>query len=221
MSASSRAGQLIRRASFWLAAGVALLVAHDAVFAAQMGPGLTLTRALRDAGHAYWGLASTLLLVGGATAGALWLARIAVLRHSAAKTPADHHASARWARRASAHWIRLFILVALAFLVQENAEHFLGHGHLIGVGALTGPEYPLALPVLALVTGLGAAVTALVREHEAELLRRIAATRARARRPLRRIRPARPGLARNRHGAPMSIHRGLRAPPSAVLHAHA
>ncbi len=41
------------------------------------------------------------------------------------------------------------LVVTTAFAVQENLEHLAGHGHLIGLGALIGPEYPLALPVLA------------------------------------------------------------------------
>jgi hypothetical protein len=184
-----------------------------------MGPGQALTRALRDAGHGYWGLASTLLLVGAAIGAVIWVARIVVLWHLAAKSPGRLPGRGSWRRRATAHWIRLFVLVALAFVVQENAEHLLSHGHAIGLGALIGPEYPLALPVLALVTGLAAAVTALVREHEAELLRRIAAARARVRRPVRRIGPGRPEQSRTGHGRPMSTHRALRAPPLALLHA--
>ena len=110
------------------------------------------------------------------------------------------------------------MLVALAFAVQENAEHVLSHGHLIGAGALIGPEYPLALPVLAVVSGLAAAVTALVREHEADLLRRIAAAPARVRSPLH-IGAAGPGRPLVGRSTPMSTHRALRAPPLAFLHA--
>ncbi len=218
MNQGSRASRLARRASFWLAAGFALLIAHDAVFAAQVGPGQALTSALRDAGHSYWGLASMLLVVGAAIGGAAWLARMAILERRALQGAGRQHPPGNWRRRTTSHWIRLFILVALAFAVQENAEHFLSHGHLIGVGALIGPEYPLALPVLALVTGLAAAVTALVREHEAALLERIAAARAGVR-PLRRTDPIRPEPTRVQASPPMSAHRALRAPPLAFLHA--
>jgi hypothetical protein len=108
--------------------------------------------------------------------------------------------------------------VALAFAVQENAEHFLSHGHVIGVGALIGAEYPLAMPVLALVTGLAAAVIALAREHEAALLARIAAAPARVR-PLRRIGPMWPEPVLLPANRPMAAHQALRAPPLAFLHA--
>ena len=60
-------------------------------------------------------------------------------------------------------WAPLFGLVAVAFAIQENVEHLAGHGHLIGLGALGGPEYPLALPVIALVTLVAAALGAVVR----------------------------------------------------------
>jgi hypothetical protein len=195
-----------------------LLIAHDAVFLAQVGPGQELVRILRGAGHGYWELASTILLVGAGVGAAAWLVRIAVLARQASEGPGRRPLPGGWRRRAASHWIRLFVLVALAFAVQENAEHFLSHGHLIGAGALMGPEYPLALPVLALVTGLAAAVIALAREHEAALLARIAAARARVR-PLRRIGPVRPEPRRVRDGALMAAHRALRAPPAAFLHA--
>lgn len=50
---------------FWALAGLALLLSHDAVFAAQMGPGEALTRTLRTAGHDYWGVASVALATIG------------------------------------------------------------------------------------------------------------------------------------------------------------
>lgn len=105
------------------------------------------------------------------------------------------------------------MLVAVAFALQENAEHLVGHGHGIGLGALIGPEYPLALPVLAAVTGLAATVIALARHHEGELLRRIATARAWVD-PLMRV-PGRPRDIRawRGRGAVMSVHRALRAPP--------
>jgi len=63
--------------------------------------------------------------------------------------------------------------VALAFALQENIEHLAGHGHLIGLGALIGPEYPLALPVIGLVALAAAALGALVRWRIALLEARV------------------------------------------------
>jgi hypothetical protein len=206
-----------RTASFWLAAGIALLISHDAVFLVQLGPGRALAAALSDAGHghAYWANASSLLLTGGAIAAALWLVRLAVLRRAGGGPPQDVPGAETWRRRALTHWVRLFALVAIAFVLQENIEHALVHGHFIGLGALTGPEYPLAVPVLAMVAGLAAALTALVRQREVELLRRIGA-RARPPRAQRRHGHARPMRLGIRAGAPMCIHHALRAPPAGI-----
>ena len=217
MNADSFAARISRRVSFWLAAGLCLLVSHDAVFLVQRGPGQSLVAALREGGHAYWGAASVVLLVGGALAAAAWLWRIASLRRLARQASAPHEPAPDWWRRAARGWIRLFALVAVAFVVQENVEHVVGHGHGIGLGALVGPEYPLALPVLAAVTGLAALAIALVRHREVALLLRIAARRARRSRPLRIAGRPRDIRRSVRHGAPMSVHRALRAPPGALL----
>jgi hypothetical protein len=70
-------------------------------------------------------------------------------------------------------WLPILALTLAAFTVQENVEHLVGHGHLIGLGALAGPEYPLALPVIAMVTLLVAAAGALVRWRIAALEARL------------------------------------------------
>jgi hypothetical protein len=54
--------------TFWALAVVTLLLSHDAVWLAQVGPGAQLTGVLRQAGHGYWGLASAVLLLVGALA---------------------------------------------------------------------------------------------------------------------------------------------------------
>ena len=216
MSAAGRAARIGRTASFWLAAGVALLVSHDAVFVVQLGPGKALAAALSDAGygHAYLTNASVLLLIGGVIGAALWLVRLAVLRRAVGGPPQAIPEPSTWRRRALAHWVRLFALIVIAFALQENIEHAVVHGHFIGLGALTGPEYPLAVPVLALVAGLAAALTALVRHREIELLRRIGAGPGPLKRAQRRHGHARPSRLGIRAGAPMCIHRALRAPPA-------
>ena len=114
-------------------------------------------------------------------------------------------------------WLRLLAVVAAAFVVQESAEHFVSHNHVPLLGALIGPEYPLALPVLAVITLLGATITTLVREREAELLalvaERIAPSRAEAREP--RPRPA-PRV--GRRAAVLATPDLGRAPPRLVVH---
>jgi len=162
--------------SFWALAGLALLVSHDAVFAAQMGPGEALTRTLRTAGHDYWGLATIGLAGIGATA-ALWaVVRLLQLRrraHALRARPIEP--TATYGGRFLVAWARLFVVVAIGFAIQENLEHLGMHSHAIGAGALIGPEYPLALPVIGLITMVAASIAALVTGAEHALIATIAA----------------------------------------------
>ena len=128
---------------------------------------------LREAGHGYWGLASLLLAVIGLVFGIGAWARLRRLRRRAADIGAQP-LQARWSHL-PAIWLRLFAVVCVGFLVQENLEHSLTHMHLPGLGALLGPEYPLALPVIALITGLAAFLATVIRSVERELLDAIAA----------------------------------------------
>ena len=75
-----------------------------------------------------------------------------------------------------------------AFAVQENVEHLIAHGHAPIAGVLVGPEYPLALPVIGLVTAIAAALVALVARTQEEL---VAAIEAALRRPNSRATPSR------------------------------
>jgi hypothetical protein len=65
-------------------------------------------------------------------------------------------------------------VVAIGFGLQENVEHLISHGHAPGLGALIGPELPLALPVIAFITGLAALVAAALGQAEHALLAVIA-----------------------------------------------
>jgi hypothetical protein len=184
-------GRLLRGPiAFWALAGIALLVSHDAIFFVQYGPGESLTRALREAGHAYWTLASVAVAVVGALVAASIAFRLLQLRHRArrlatVRTPAP----SGWAGRIFMTWGRLFAIVAIGFVIQESAEHFAMHGHAIGVGALIGPEYPLALPILGLVALAAALVAVYVSAVEASLEATIAAAVRLLRAPLRITRP--------------------------------
>ncbi len=71
------------RVAFWVLAGLALVIGHDAIFLVQMGPGEALTRALRDAGHGYWGAASAVVALVGVMAGLATLLRVILLRRRA------------------------------------------------------------------------------------------------------------------------------------------
>jgi len=161
------------RLAFWALAAVALLVSHDAIFLAQVGPGESLARALRDAGHGYWGIVTVALaVIGMAVAAGAWL-RLRRLRRRAAELGATPVADARG--RLLWTWLRLFVVVTIGFAIQENVEHHLSHMHATGLGVLLGPEYPLALPVIALISGLAAILASASVRAERELLAAIAA----------------------------------------------
>lgn len=199
--------------AFWALAGLALLVSHDAVFLAQIGPGERLTAALRTVGHDYWGAASAVLVAVAAIAGSITLGRLARLRRRAAAIGAKQRVGPA---RLLPIWIRLAAVVVIGFALQENVEHFIAHGHLIGGGALLGPEYPIALPVLGLVSFIAALGAALLVASESALvaaieraLRRLRPVRATVRPPQRVAAPAGPLLARFAAG---------RAPPAMLRH---
>lgn len=191
MGSGVRMGRTRGRIAFWALAGVVLLVSHDAVFLAQLGPGRDLAQELRTAGHGYWGAASLgLALVGLAAAAAVALRLRHLHRRAAALGARTGSAHRGYLARALACWARLFAVVAIGFMFQENIEHGLMHGHLVGLGALIGPQYPLALPVLGLITLLGGFVAAIVDRVERELVASIAeALRRLLRAPRRLVRP--------------------------------
>lgn len=178
--------------AFWGLAGVALFVSHDAVFLAQLGPGEVLARTLRQAGHDYWGLVSLILAVVGLAVLVGTLVRLRSLRRAAdALSAAAIPRTRPYVRRWLTAWARLLAVVAIGFVVQENIEHLIGHSHAPGLGALIGPEYPLALPVIALISGLAALVAAALSHAELALLAVIADAMRRfgARAPRRTLRP--------------------------------
>jgi hypothetical protein len=165
--------------AFWAVAGVSLFLSHDAVFLVQIGPGDELTRALRGAGHDYWGAASLILALIGLAVGAAAILRLRSLRRRIALLRGPRTARSSAGSRFAFIWLRLFAVVALGFVLQENVEHIISHGHAIGLGALLGPEYPLAIPVIGLVTALAALVATTVRRTEGALLAIISAAQQR------------------------------------------
>jgi hypothetical protein len=163
------------RLAFSALAGMALLVSHDAIFLSQVGPGESLTRALREAGHEYWAIASLLLATIGLAAVGATILRIRGLRRAAAAFGQTPVVTARpYASRWLHGWARLLAVVAIGFLLQENVEHLIRHGHAPGFAALIGPEYPLALPVIGLITGVAALLAATTSQAERALLALIA-----------------------------------------------
>lgn len=159
--------------ALWLVAAACLLVAHDLVYLVQLGPGRALTEALRSAGHGYWPLVSGVIAGGALLAGVLRLARLYRLERRARGTRSAGSGSTSTLGAFLRLWGRLALVVAVAFVLQESAEHFISHRHAPWLAALAGPEYPLALPILGGITFIGALVASLVRRREQVLLARI------------------------------------------------
>jgi hypothetical protein len=201
------------RLAFWALAGLALFVAHDAVFLAQIGPGKALVAELRTAGHGYWTSASLLLIALSVVAG-LWTGRrMRLLRRRASSLGAAPSSDRSFARRFASAWGRLAAIVAVAFAVQENVEHLIVHGHAPFAGVLVGPEYPLALPVIALVTAITAGLVALVARTQEELVAAIeAALLWRTRAPRLWARP--PQRLPSNAGSVLARRGAGRAPPA-------
>lgn len=212
MSIAGTLSRIPTRLAFWALAGVALFLSHDTIFFVQVGPGESLTRALREAGHDYWGLASLALAIIGVACAVGALLRLRGLRRQAAALGATPGRTER--SRLVPTWLRLFALVAVSFMVQENVEHFLSHQHVSGLGMLLGAEYPLALPVIALISGLGALLATATGAVERELRAVIASALRRAfgHAPRSLPRPPRqPSVARM---TPLARSAAGRAPPS-------
>jgi hypothetical protein len=208
--------------AFWALAGVTLLASHDAVFLVQLGPGEGLVRVLRTAGHDYWGAASALLVGVALLAAAATVVRLARLHREARSMGAalsGIRAPRSSLRRTLATWLRLFAVVAVGFAIQENLEHLGMHGHPIGAGALVGPEYPLAMPVIGLLTLVGAALAALIVGAELQLLDAIALLRRPMVRAPRSI--AQPPLMLGpRRGVRLTMTAAGRAPPRMLATPH-
>ena len=204
------------RLAFWALAGLALFVAHDAVFLAQIGPGQALVAELRTAGHGYWTSASLLLIAVSFLAGVSTWRRVRHLRRRASSLGAAPSRDRSFADALLSAWGRLSVLVAVAFAVQENVEHLIAHGHAPLAGVLIGPEYPLALPVIGLVTAVAAALVALFARTQEELVAAIeAALRWRTRAPRLRARP--PQRLSSPAGSVLARRGAGRAPPALAL----
>jgi hypothetical protein len=177
----------LERLRFLALAALGSLVAHDAIFAAQYGLGPARDHALAATAHGYWPafvLVTLLAFVAGAGAtmrGVLHLRRL-VRGLPATPRPADQPG---YLVEVAHLWPRLLLVVAAAFLLQENLEHLVAGRALPGLWVLSAPGYPLAMPVLVAVTGLLAAVGGWLQWHRETLVRRLVAGTAAASRPCR------------------------------------
>ena len=154
---------------------VALLSAHTAIYVAQYGLGNRFAAAMANSGHDGWWVPASVIALGGGVVALLsilgTMTRLETIARSTSRMRArrrETHGPPFW-REVVTIWRRLRPAVTVAFAVQENLEHLAAHGHLLGLEALGGHEYPLALPVLALVTLALSWLGALVRWRIATL----------------------------------------------------
>ena len=188
---SARAWQAIRFAALAI---IALLVAHDAVFALRFGVGQGMDAAMSESGHDGWWTPLTIAvaILGGVLAagacvrvvglstrlGAQAAGRARGVDCGAMAAPPAEPAVASVREVAYGPellrlWRGLLACVTAALVVQENLEHLLSQGQLPGLEPLAGP---LTIPALVVVSFVFAALGALVRWRISILQRRIAAT---------------------------------------------
>jgi hypothetical protein len=208
-----------RRLRLPILALAGVVIAHDAIFASDVGV-TALAGALRRSGHGdAWTALSLVSLSVAFLAGLAAVARIARLRREAASVgsqprrlsapvaPPPGYPS--YAGEVRALWPRLVVLVGLGFLVQENVEALSGQAPLPGLQPLFG-AHPLALPVLLAVTLAMALVGALLRWQTRALEARVRQLRA----ALPRLDRSRPQLRHRREGH-QSARRSIRLRPEA------
>ncbi len=179
---SSRAGGWLRFAAMGL---VSLVVAHNLIFLA--GFGASYGEALLRTGHSSaWSSAVTTVLIGAVGCvllAARQLRRLAA-RAGASSAPGD---AAPSTRSVAGRWVRLglrlTVLTAAAFAVQENVEHLASGEPLPGLSTLGSVEYPNAIWIIALVAFAVGLVGALFGWRFERLLARIRSARPSRRRP--------------------------------------
>lgn len=164
---------------------VALLSAHTAIYVAQFGTGDRFARAMAAGGHDGWWVPASLVVLG--VGFLLLIQTLGGLAHLEDRARASGRDGAAGivpvAPEIRSIWGRLFPLVTILFLAQENLESLVAHGRLLGLDPLIS-DSGIAVPMLALLT-LGLSVLgALVRWRVAVLRARIAAPNDRARRPV-------------------------------------
>jgi hypothetical protein len=164
---------------FCLLGFVALLVAHDAVHFAhhEIERLLGGSVGMPPMQHPHWPLMS---MCG--TAAGLVLFGWTLVRFTRLRSLLRGRAFTWRARPGTAYrselirlWSVLYPAVVVAYAVLENVEHLAADGRLEWLSTLVGPQHALALPVLALVTLVLAAIGSLVRWRIAILQARLAA----------------------------------------------
>jgi hypothetical protein len=193
-----------------------LVLAHNLIFLARYGA--AYGEALAHTGHDHgWSSAVlTVLAAAGAclTVAVLQLRRLTALARDAGAGTVEPPTVRPFVRR----WLRLtaclVVVTALLLILQENLEH-LGIGKpLPGLGVLLSPEYPNAIPIVALVAAAVAFVGALFGWRFATLRARIRGVRTRQPLPPRARVPDALDVDR-RPGTLLGPGLAVRAPPAA------
>jgi hypothetical protein len=156
---------------------VSLAASHEAVYMVRSSGASGLVPA--DGAHAYWPVFMLSALVALAAVG--WWCRWRLttgVRSSVEQGQPTDDTGAGLLRDWLALFIRLAPTVASAFLLLENAEHLLIHGHLEGLGVYLAPGAELSLPMILLVVAVIAALGVVVRWREVVLIGRLRAQRS-------------------------------------------
>jgi hypothetical protein len=159
------------RSRFAILAAVVLVVGHELVLRIGYGPAADASIALRATSHGLaWLLQALAALLATAGLAVVVLTRLQRLRGRLASQAAPIPARSRPDRRELVIlWERLFAVALIGFIVQENLEHGLVHGHLPGLSMLYGGQYVATVPVFALLALAGALVAGFARRRLAAL----------------------------------------------------
>lgn len=177
-----------RRAALWRIVRLAALLplvavlGHAAIYGVRFGFGGGFAAAMTRGNHdGWWTLVAVAVILVAALVVAIEVGRVVRLslragsgagpRRRASPTAAERFG---YLREWTTLWALLFPAAAAIFVLQEDLEHRAmgAAGH--GLSVLFGPEHPLALPILALVSGAIAAIAALIRWRVRVLERRLA-----------------------------------------------
>lgn len=206
------------RSRFIILAVAVLVLGHELVLRIGYGPGADASIALKATSHGLaWLLQAAAALLATAGLAVVVVARIRRLRSRLLASVGARPALARPARRQLLNlWERLFAVALVGFIVQENLEHGLVHGHLPGLSMLYGGQYVFTIPVFALLALAAAFLASLAGRELATLERAIAAVVRRLPRAARSHAPVPPDperqlrrlvvAARPRRGPPLGAH---------------
>ena len=196
---------------------VALVIVHNLAFLLAYGSaaGAVLARTGHDV---RWTEAVVLMLAVGATmlvAASLRVVSLVRSIHAPGAGATVGYPGRAALRAFTAEALGIATASGLLFLLQENLEHMSSGQALPGLGVLWSPEYPVTLPLLAIVAAALSALATLFRLRIAALERLLARAHTH---PVRPVRRQRRGSLVDQPPRRSLLGRGfaLRAPPPAT-----